>query len=105
MNQTESPASQSNTRPTGVSRRTKIALWLMIAPTALIIVVFMLFAILNFVFYTPAAAPAEGELFTESPSSLFTTISNVILFVVGAISVTTFLPGLITGIVLLATRK
>jgi hypothetical protein len=68
------------------------ALWLLIGPTALIVVSIVLYAIVNF-----ATA--------GSPSPAFSSIVNVILFLVGAISTLTWLPGIIIGIVLLTTQK
>jgi hypothetical protein len=96
-----------STAPKNRSKRTVLALWLMIGPTTLIIVTFILFALLNWVFGAtiPAPTSAEGELFAESSTPLIITLGNVLLFLAGAISVITFLPGLIIGIVLLATRK
>jgi len=68
-------------------------LWLLIAPTALIIATFVLYAIVNF---------AIGS--TDNVS-IVRSIMNILLFMVGAISIITWLPGLIIGIILLATRK
>ena len=86
--------------------RTVAALWLMIGPTALFILSFILFAIINWVAgaaAAPAPSPAEGgSLFAESNAG--STIANVILFFSVGISALAFLPGLIIGIVLLATR-
>jgi hypothetical protein len=82
-------------------KRTVLALWLMIGPTALIIASILLYAIMNFMF--APATPAGDNLFGEQTAGQ--TITNVILFIVGAISVMTWLPGLIIGIILLATKK
>jgi len=73
--------------------RTKAALWLMIGPTALLIVTFMLFAMTNWV------------VSSFAPVSIATTIINILLFIAGSVSMLTWLPGLIVGIVLLATAK
>ena len=73
--------------------RTKAALWLMIGPTALFIVTFMLFAMTNWV------------VSSFAPVSIATTIINILLFIAGSVSMLTWLPGLIVGIVLLATAK
>lgn len=86
--------------------RTVAALWLLIGPTALLIVSFILFAIINWVTaatVTPTPTPAEGgSLFGESSAG--STIANIILFLAAGISALTFLPGIIIGIILLATR-
>jgi hypothetical protein len=86
-----------------VTRRTKGALWLLIAPTVLIIVAFLLFAVINFVFNPTTQLPADGEAFAPTPIGI--TIVNILLFVMGSVSVLTWLPALIIGIVLLATTK
>ena len=76
-----------------VTGRTKAALWLMIGPTALLVATFMLFALTNWVVSYFATV------------GIATTIINVLLFVAGVISILTWLPGLIIGIILLATAK
>lgn len=95
-------------------------LWLLIAPTALLIIGFMAFAVINWVTAGVASptidttCPSETAIkaavdCSSTPESLFggsstgSTIANVILFIVSAIGVITWLPGLIIGIVLLAT--
>lgn len=88
-------------QPTGkITGRTKAALWLLIGPTALLVAAFILFAVTNWVF--GATTTQTDELFAEP--SMITTIINVVLFLAGALSVLTWLPGLIVGIILLATR-
>lgn len=82
-------------------KRTVLALWLMIGPTALIVVSIILFAIANFIM--SLTMPQTSSMFAAQ--SVGQTIVNVILFIVGAVAVITWLPGLITGIVLLATKK
>ncbi len=105
-----------------VAPRTKIALWLMIGPTMLIAVAFILFGITNVVLgnipeslptscidQSPSANGAlvateacEKELFGEF--SFAESLLNIFLFTVGAVGVFTWIPGLITGIVLLIKR-
>jgi len=65
----------------------------LIAPTALLIVSILLYAIVNFVF--SGMSPETGSV---------PTIVNVLLFLCGTLVVFTWLPGIIIGIVLLATR-
>jgi hypothetical protein len=86
-----------------MTSRTKVALWLLISPTALLITTFILFAGVNFLFILLAPMPADGEAVSTAP--IGSTIVNIILFVFGTIGVISWLPGLITGIVLLATKK
>jgi len=84
--------------------RTKTALWLMIGPTALMIVAFLGYALINLAFATTTAATVtESAPFGEQ--TVVQTIANVLLFLVGVVTFLTWLPGLIVGIVLLATPK
>lgn len=85
------------------SKNKKQLIWglvCLLGPTALIVISLLLYATLNFIF---GATATNGDLFGEqSPAK---TIFNVVLFLIGAVSVITWLPGLIAGIILLATRK
>ena len=65
----------------------------LIGPTALIIIALLGYAVANFAFAS-----------FEQPSQA-KTILNIVMFLVGAVSVLTWLPGIIVGIILLATRK
>jgi hypothetical protein len=89
--------------PRKISGRTKTALWLLIAPTALLIISFILFAIINLVFNPSMQLPADGEALSPTPIGI--TIANVLLFSLDAISAIAWLPGIIIGIVLLTTPK
>lgn len=106
--QPEVPAYQSpieQTPPVApVNNKRKIlALWLLIGPTALIVGSIILYAIANFILASTTPAPAEGEMFgSQSPIQ---SIVNIILFAIGGISVMTWLPGIIIGIILLTTQK
>lgn len=72
----------------------------LLGPTGLIILSIVAYAVLNFI---AGSMSSEGELFGEIP--IWQTIANVVLFFTGAISVITWLPGIIGGIILLASRK
>jgi hypothetical protein len=89
----------SKSNPVKITR-TKVALWLIIAPTALLATTFILYALVNLL-----AQPigSTDTLFTQPAN--WQVIANVILYVAGVISVVTWLPGLIVGIVLLVTKK
>jgi uncharacterized membrane protein len=96
----------------------------LIGPTALLIGAILLYALINF-FYAaaePAVVTGPGVDCMNNPyagvcapqsenESVFAdqgpvrTIINVILFLVGALVVITWLPGIIVGIILLASRK
>jgi len=92
------------THPSGkMTGRTKAALWLMIAPTGLFIATFILYAITNFITTATAPEPEAGQLFSSGGGGIV--IVNVLLFLTGVVSFLTWLPGLIIGIVLLATKK
>ena len=90
-----------------IDRRTKVALWIMIGPTALIIVTLVAYAVVNIV--TGAVPPDQDAALNPNPDSiqaaLAISIINIVLFAIGSLSFLAWLPGLITGIVLLATRK
>ena len=94
--------------PKKKSTRTKLALWLMIGPTALSVFALLGYALLNFGISSITQSSATEcvadtcDLFP--PSSPLQTIANVLLFLAGAISFLTWLPGMIMGIVLLATK-
>ncbi len=67
----------------------------LVGPTALLVASILLYAIMNFIF---------GSDGTTEPNVL-KTIINVVLFFIGAFVVATWLPGIIVGIILIATRK
>lgn len=102
------PTTQSSVQPSQTSAparmqpRKKVALWLLIAPTSLLIVTFALFAFVNFFSTLLAPITADTEIMTQ-PVAL--TITNVVLFLFGAIASIAWLPGLIAGIILLATEE
>ena len=75
--------------------KTKWALICLIAPTALFVGSIILYAVVNFLL---AGSP-------DADTSPVKTIVNVLLFLVGAVTVATWLPGIIVGVVLLVTRK
>ncbi|MDB5161620.1 MAG: hypothetical protein JWM52_128 [Candidatus Saccharibacteria bacterium] len=84
--------------------RTKGALWLLIAPTALLILSFILYAVVNWIFSATTPTPTDStNLYSDG--SIVTTISNIILFLMGVVGVITWLPGIVVGIILLATKK
>jgi hypothetical protein len=76
-----------------MTKRTKIALWLLIAPTVLIIVGIMLASIANWVLFS-------YDLLNSN--ALAVTI-NILTYLIGIVGFLAWLPGLIVGIVLLAT--
>jgi hypothetical protein len=85
-----------------MAKRTKVALWLLIAPTAIIIVDLLLYSLMNWVFSTPASSPGSELFAAQTAGSVFT---NSLLYILGVIGILAWLPGVIIGIVLLATPK
>lgn len=77
----------------------------LVGPTALIIISLIAYAILNFALGTTwgYSHGYSGNIAT-SPS-MVQTIGNIALFIVAAIATLTWLPGIVIGIILLATRK
>lgn len=88
--------------PAKPKSHTKLALVLLIGPTALFIAAIICYAVMNFIIGSTESSTST-ELFTE-PNPV-KTVLNVLLFLAGAISVLTWLPGIIIGIVLLAKKK
>lgn len=105
----------------GLCKRKKWGIVLIVWPFAALILSFVIFALTNWVLGSMATVEtpttpstptsggiaegldsASGELF-ESSGSVFETVVNVILFIVGAAAVGLGLPSVIVGIVLLAT--
>lgn len=78
-----------------LDKRTKGALWLLIGPTALLIVVFFLYALLNWV---------TGTDITTTLETLRVAL-NAMLFIAGLISILVWIPGIVIGIILLVTKK
>lgn len=81
------------TAPKKMTKRTKIALWLLITPTAMIVAGISLFAVASFIL---TSVDMLG-------SNTLTVTLNVLLYFISLIGLLTWLPGLIIGIVLLAT--
>lgn len=115
-------------QPHKMTGRTKAALWLLIGPTALWVVLIVVYALVNWVFaavpdtsmsdvcsraMTPSIQDGSNaalnpdcsdELFGSADSSIVRTIANIFLFMGGVVAFLSWLPGLIIGIVLLATK-
>lgn len=79
----------------------KLALWLIIGPSALFVVAIGL-SLLSALFFNNAQ-PTDGEMF--APVSPVQTIFNLFFFLSMLVSIVTWLPGLIIGIVLLAKQS
>lgn len=104
MNETpqSTPAVQSAEAIRKSNKRKLIwALICLIGPTALIVISLIAYALVNFLTMSTVGVSDEGFGVT----SPFHTIVNVLLFLAGAVAVATWLPGIIGGIILLATRN
>lgn len=92
-----------------MSKKTKqnlrLPIFLIIGPALGIIASIILYAVINFIMasVTPDSVDSSGSLFGNS--SVFQTLSNSILFLLGSISVLAFLPCLIFGVVILNNRR
>ena len=84
-----------------LDKRTKGALWLLIGPSALIIVDLILYALMNWIFTATAPAPSSELFAPQTGASVFV---NILLFIFGLIGILAWLPGIIIGIVLLTTK-
>lgn len=100
----------------------KLPLFLMIAPIAGIILSIFLYAIVNFIFSGVTTEPATSsdmslsdgasiaqgadasdDLYGETP--IFKTIANIVLFLLGSVSMLAIVPCLVVGIVMLNKRR
>lgn len=100
----------------------KLPIFLMVAPIAGIILSIFLYAIVNFIFSGVTTEPASGadmslsdgagiaqgaesssELYGETP--IFKTIANVVLFLLGSVSMLAIVPCLVIGIIMLNRRR
>lgn len=86
-----------------IDKRTVGALWLLIGPTVLIIFSVFGFAIVNWIFNPTMWPTADTAPFAPTPIGI--SLINILLFFSGLAGVLTWLPGLVIGIVLLATKK
>jgi hypothetical protein len=85
----------------------KLPILLMAAPIILIVGSILLYAVVNLI--TASAEPAasngsDSDLFGETAPNPARTITNVVLFLVGAFGVLGFLPCMIIGLILLIQR-
>ena len=100
----------------------KLPIFLMIAPIAGIILSIFLYAIVNFIFsgvtaelatssdmsLSDGASIAQGsdasdDLYGETP--IFKTIANIVLFLLGSVSMLAIVPCLVVGIIMLNRRR
>ena len=96
----------------------KLPIFLIVAPALSLILSIILYAIINFIVASsipePAPSISEGagisqgvdassDLYGETP--IFQTIANIVLFLLGSISVLAFVPCLVIGIIILNRRR
>lgn len=93
-------------QPAPAARSRKLKIWgivLLVGPTALFVLTIVLYALVSLI--SPAATPTQNPdaLFAEQPVGK--SIANTILFLIGTVSVLTWLPGIIIGVILLGKSK
>ena len=100
----------------------KLPIFLMVAPIAGIILSIFLYAIVNFIFTGVSTEPATSsdmslsdgasiaqgadasdDLYGETP--IFKTIANIVLFLLGSVSMLAIVPCLVVGIIMLNRRR
>lgn len=98
-----------------LNRRKHLGVWLIIWPFIGLFVSLIIFALANWVFGSSVGTTSSGGIQAgaemansvsadESGASMFTTIVNVLLFIMGSLSIALGFPSIIIGIVLLATK-
>ncbi len=90
MNPEQTPSLSPSTSSNNPGRRKKIALWLLIGPSALFVGTLILYPVTNVLF--PASSVIKATI-------------NIILYLAGVVTILTWLPGIIIGTILLATKK
>ena len=97
------PLAQPHPSQQNKSNKTQLiwGLVCLIGPSALLILTILTYAVINMI--SGSSTTDEASLFAEP--SVGETALDVIMYLVGAATVLTLLPGIIVGIVLLATRK
>lgn len=93
---------QETLQKTKRNPRTIAGIILVAGPTALIALSLLLYAIANFIAASTTASNPDDLFGEPTPMSAFI---NIILFILGALGVIAWLPCLIIGIVLLASKK
>lgn len=103
-------------------RSLKLPILLIIGPALGVILSIFIYAVVNFIFSGVTAEPtstsevslsdganiatgADGSADLYGDSSMVRTISNVLLFLLGSISVLAFVPCLVVGIIMLNKRR
>lgn len=93
------PPQQAST-PASNKKRTMLAIILLVGPTILFILTILISSIGHLLL---SEATSSGSLFAEPSTGM--KIVNVVTFVTAALSFLSWLPGMIIGIILLATKK
>ena len=88
--------------------RTAVALLLLLGPTALFILTFVCFSLIN-LFFGQGIPDQDAALNPNPESPLIApnmlSVLNTLLFTGSVIAVLAWLPGIVIGIILLATKK
>ena len=85
----------------------KLALFLILGPSLGMVGAILLYAIINFIISSFSGGDVSGAQSSDlyGDNNIFKTIANVLLFLLGAISVASFFPCLVVGIILLSRRN
>lgn len=96
------PQHPVHTKRKKITKRTKVALWLVLGPTVFATIAIILFTIINLVFNPTFWPTPDTEDFAATPIGI--TIANVFLLAVGSLSALAWLPGIVIGGILLAKK-
>lgn len=99
---TEPPQGPTLPPPAPKKSHKKLALFLLLGPTALLLLAVLLYAVSNFVSSAGQPAANSEELFAQ-PSPI-SAILNIFIFFLGVVGVIAWLPGVIIGVVLLSKK-
>ncbi|HEU5121865.1 MAG TPA: hypothetical protein VFT59_03385 [Candidatus Saccharimonadales bacterium] len=80
----------------------KLALLFLVGPTVLILIAISIAAISNLTNSTTQSAPASGELFGDA--NPISAVLNVVVFLLGALGIFMWLPGIIIGVILMLNK-
>lgn len=75
----------------------RLPIWLMVAPTVGIFLSTIIYAVVNFIM-------VASSLDQANTTNIFTAIVNILLYLVGTLSVLAFVPCMVIGIVILSKR-
>lgn len=87
-----------------------LPIFLIIGPSLAVVLAIIVYVVVNFLINSSAPVPDtsqganDSDLFGNSGGSAFSTIGNVVLYLIGAGSILAFVPCLVIGIIMLSKR-